>query len=688
MRRLLDVQIFTIPAKREMNTSAIGFREKRCGLMLLCSGILIAVLLFVTGVKGLGPLDDHQMQRTIFLGKDFEFYVMPALGRFFPLAAQEYVLLAKIFGPSPELFYLFNALKLIPCGFLLYLCLTATGARNVTVFVLWWVTLLSMGTASTLFRLSAPELNLLILMLLLTWSSLKVLNGDAAKQQNTGSFVALGLCAFFLGLFYKELTFVFGAVFGAAEWLRYRRARKERPPALVYALILLSSLYITGYFLWRLLYVTGSYSSFHSLSITQVLPLFASSDPFLLFVVMPLTGYRLVVVAVAPGRHVIHDSFLLAACAYACAYFVLSIFNWYYLLPAYAFAATGAAGVLRSMIPSVRSLTLLAITLCGLNVLPMAASDVQAQKNMADNHYSFVKFLAGWLKAHASAPPMPRALILAGVSPGGGVEILVSLKTFLLAFGVRDESIELRGSDPPDNAAISRANLIKHQGRHDENAAPGDLLIFNPYQKHMTPPPLHAPSIDEIYRSADEWVFPRWSVLEWISECVIDHQNCVASIERNRRYSGYAAFVVKRQGGYPAFVVGSQARIEPTVELVSPSYRSAAVLVPDRMERSTSQLATVWIENIGAETWPADGRLQPGRYVHLAYRWFDNDGRMILEGDRTPFPEPVQPGDKVKMALRIKSPKTPGMYRLVISPIQEEVQWFERDGVGKTVDIY
>jgi hypothetical protein len=654
-------------------------RIGRRGLAIWCIATSVALVAFAIGVTGLGPLDDHRMLGMVLRGEDFGFYVMPDLGRLVPLTAQEYAALARIFGGSPKFFYLFSALKLIPCGFLAYHCLIATGARNLTVFVLWCVTLLSMGVANTLFRLSASELNLLILMFLLAWSSLKVLANDGLGQKNAGAIAALGLFAFFASLFYKELAFVLGGALGATEWLRYRRARKKRAPLFVYLLIATSAAYIAGYSLWRLAYGGGSYSSFHASSAIDVLPLFASSDPFLLFVVMPLAAYRVAAAAFRPASHLIYDSFLVAACAYICAYLALGMFNWYYLLPAYGFAVTGVAGLLaRSPNAHARRVMLLVIALCGVNVLPSAISDAKTHKTIANNHYLFVKSLAVWLTSHASEAPGARTLILAGVSPGSGVEIMVSLKAFLLAFGVREESIDLRGSEPSDNAAISRANVITSTVQHQENAAPGDLLIFNPYQKHATPPPLQSPSMDEIYRSGNQWVFPRWSALEWIRECAVHPPGCVTNIERNRRYSGYSVFLVRRQ----------RAGNVPTVELGAPSYRGSAELVPDRIGRSTSWPAVAWIENTGSETWPAHGRLEPGRYVHLAYRWFDDGGRVVLEGDRTPFPEPMQPGDKVKISLRIKSPRTPGTYRLVISPIQEGVRWFEGDGIGKTVDIY
>lgn len=664
--------------------------SERRALTIPCIAVSLALLTFAIGVNGLGPLDDHHMLGMILQGADFGLYVMPELaklGRFVPLTAQEYAVLAKIFGASPELFYLFSALKLLPCGFLAYLCLITTGARNFTVFVLWCVTLLSMGVANTLFRLSASELNLLILMFVLAWSSLTVLKNDGPRPEKAGAIAALGLVSFFASLFYKELAFVFGAALGCAEWLRHRRSRNERPPIFVYVLITTSVAYVAGYSLWRFTYASGSYATFHSSSAMDVLPLFASSDPFLLLVVMPLTAYRAAVVVVRPASHLIYDSFLIAACAYVCAYLALGMFNWYYLLPAYAFAVTGVAGSLARLNVYARRAVLLAVALCGLNVIPAAASDVKWYKTVANNHYPFVRSLAEWLTAHASQGPVPRTLVLPGVSPDSGVEIIVSLKKYLSAFGVRDQSIELRGNDPPDNAAISRANLINHDG-NNKDAVPGDLLIFNPYQKHVTPPPLHVPSVDEIYRSADEWVFPRWTVLKWISACVVGHRNCVANIEANQRYSGYAVFLVRRKGGYAARLVGQQAQTMPTIELALPSYRSAAVDVPDRMEKSTSQLASAWIENTGFETWPAHGRLAPGKFVHLSYRWLDTQGRVIFEGERVPFPEPVQPGDKVKMLLRIQSPPAAGTYRLVISPVQEQVQWFKGDGSDHTVRVY
>ena len=95
----------------------------RYGLIVFCVGSLVAILTLVLSIDGLGPIDDHHFIRTIFQGKPFGFYVMPELGRFIPLTAQEYVLAAKIIEPSPYLFHVIGGIKVLLCGVLLFYCL-------------------------------------------------------------------------------------------------------------------------------------------------------------------------------------------------------------------------------------------------------------------------------------------------------------------------------------------------------------------------------------------------------------------------------------------------------------------------------------------------------------------------------------------------------------------------------------
>jgi hypothetical protein len=650
----------------------------RYTLMFFCVSVLMIFIAWIFGVNGLGPLDDHQMIRTIFQGKDFGFYIFTALGRFIPLVAQEYVVLSKIFSPSPALFYTFHASKLLLCGFLLYRCLVATNLENGAVFVLWCIVIFSVGIANTLFRLSAGEINLLIFMLVFVWSSQIVLEGKYNLSGALKKGVAiLGILSLIVALFYKELAFVFGLVFGLSEFLRYYRNNKTKPPIFVFASTLIGATYIGWYGLWRHFYATGSYANFRSPSLISVLNNFAHSDPFLILVVLPITACRIFVIARNPAKHALHDSFLIAASAYVFSFLVLGMFNFYYLLPAYAFAVCGVAGVLRSIEQKIiRNIIIFVVLLCVINTLPITVSDIDRQKTTVNNHYQFVNYMADWLKSEKKANSQKRNLVLSGVSSGNGIEIISSLKTFLSSLGVSESLFDVKATEPSDNQVISSFYGSKDTLGYSTKI--NDVIIFNPYQWAFSPPPLQSPSFKEIYRSTREWTLPRWSGWDWVKYCALDYRNCLLNARASSCYSGYAAFLVVRL-----------IETVPPEALKSPACRVEPLKISARLPSGISQILDVIVENTGLETWPAVGRLSDAMYVNLAYRWFDVSGRVVLEGSRVPFPEPIKSGDKVKVALLIKTPSRPGKFKLVISPVQEGVQWFkDGSGEGVKIDVY
>lgn len=603
--------------------------------------------------------------RTIFQGKEFGSYVMPELGRFFPLTAQEYVLAAKLFGPSAQMFYLINAFKIVLCGGLLFFCLALTGLGNFASAILWSTVIFSMGVANTLFRLSAGEFNALILMLLFAWCVLMLRNRqDSAASGRTG-YAIVGVSAFFLALFYKELIFVFGLIFTLSEIARAYWVKKSSPSAFVIVTLLLSVLYIVSYGIWRYIYVTGSYGDFHAASPWDVLALFASNDPFIIFVVLPVTAYRVAAILRRPERYSIYDSFMLAASAYVCAFMLLAMFNTYYLLPAYAFSACGLAGILAGYfhkIPQRAILTL--VLLFGINIFPMVLSDIQSQKLIVSNHFKFVDFLSEWLQADTEILHHPRNIVLAGVSPGNGAEILFSLKTFLVSLGAPATSFEVKATEPSDNKTISDFHGFEAEKAYILEV--NDLLIFNPFQQVVARPPLQAPSYKEIYRSDSAWVLPRWMSWHWVKLCLIHRAECAARVSDNMRYAGYAAMLVTR-GAVP---------VTEALPLETPAYRLGTLNMPTRMKSGTTRKLNVLVQNTGIETWPADGTLRSGMFVNLAYRWFDQNNQMVLEGDRAPFPEPMRPNDLAKVSIVLKIPVLPGKYKLAIGPVQEGVRWF------------
>ena len=76
------------------------------------------------------------------------------------------------------------------------------------------------------------------------------------------------------------------------------------------------------------------------------------------------------------------------------------------------------------------------------------------------------------------------------------------------------------------------------------------------------------------------------------------------------------------------------------------------------------------LRNGGEDTW------DPDRGYAVAYHWLSSDGRMmVLDGARSPLPEPVPPGATVHLEARLQLPDEPGRYLVRWDVVQEHVCW-------------
>ena len=87
----------------------------------------------------------------------------------------------------------------------------------------------------------------------------------------------------------------------------------------------------------------------------------------------------------------------------------------------------------------------------------------------------------------------------------------------------------------------------------------------------------------------------------------------------------------------------------------------------------------VTLTNQGRLTWQSTS--QPP--FALSYHWLnvDTEDVVIFDGLRTPFAEPVAPGDEVAMKARVRAPGYPGTYVLVWDVVQEHRTWLSLEGV-------
>ena len=88
-------------------------------------------------------------------------------------------------------------------------------------------------------------------------------------------------------------------------------------------------------------------------------------------------------------------------------------------------------------------------------------------------------------------------------------------------------------------------------------------------------------------------------------------------------------------------------------------------------------VAHVLLENAGSAPWRSRGR----EGVQLATHWLDPLGNPIVwDGERTPFSEPVRPGESLEAKLHLVGPRPPGPYRLAFDLIEEHRFWFAEAG--------
>ncbi|NMF62358.1 hypothetical protein DP115_05960 [Brasilonema octagenarum UFV-OR1] len=97
--------------------------------------------------------------------------------------------------------------------------------------------------------------------------------------------------------------------------------------------------------------------------------------------------------------------------------------------------------------------------------------------------------------------------------------------------------------------------------------------------------------------------------------------------------------------------------------------------IPKILKRDLSIKIPVIIKNTSNFIWVAKGKNR----TNFSYRWLDSDGKFVVfdgDGDRTPLPFDLSPGESAAINAVIKTPTQPGKYSLILTMVQEFVAWF------------
>ncbi len=638
---------------------------------------LTAFLFYIAvGVSGFGPIDDHQLVRTVMRGLWFSGYISPAQGRFIPFTAQEYNVASYFISPTAQLFHYISGIKVLLCSALLFRCLTFTKASRFLVAALWCTVILSIGFGNAAVRLQIGEINALLFLLIFV-CSVQSLHSHATNFKANYSVLAIAVLAIGMAFMYKEVLFVIALAYSLSElWRNFRQnTGKYLAPSLLF---LIATTYVLGYFIWRSMHVVEtSYLAAHATDFSTVLGYFSINDPFLIFIILPVTAIRSFQYILRPHEQTYYDSLLIAGSAYVTTFLIMGMYNTYYLLPAYAVSACGLAGVWKSL--KGRNLgfkfLLIPIIFFSLNNAPKALSDMLFLKSVANNHHKFVAYISSWIQKNPRKDSSPRRIVFSGVIPGG--EVPLSMAVFLESAHLKKSSFKIIAAERVDGPR----RMQGESELEDYKKRIGDLVVSNPYRSRHTAPPLISPSYNVIYSSDSDRSLPKMTLNNWIL-LHLKHKGELSQLGfSRRRYTGYTAALITRENHLPV----TNAR-----PIAKPSYFIESIDLPQKLKRGREIHKKFVVRNTGNEIWIADGSLLNKNYVHLSYLWLHPSGNVALQGNRFSLPEPLLPGDQAMVSVVLNVPDAVGTYFLFISPVQDGVQWFysKTDKTGIKIDVY
>ncbi|HEY9650558.1 MAG TPA: hypothetical protein V6C95_07840, partial [Coleofasciculaceae cyanobacterium] len=96
---------------------------------------------------------------------------------------------------------------------------------------------------------------------------------------------------------------------------------------------------------------------------------------------------------------------------------------------------------------------------------------------------------------------------------------------------------------------------------------------------------------------------------------------------------------------------------------------------PKTVEANSELKIPVLVKNTSNFFWSHKGKYP----TNFSYRWIDSNNNLVVfdgDGNRTELPWKVAPGESVALNAVIKTPTTPGKYKLILTMVQENVAWF------------
>ena len=472
---------------------ASGTQDLRYTRLLVLIVLAYATILLIS--PGLGPTDDYAFLSTLQSGKpfpvyghNFPFYDDARIGRFDPLVAQEYNLVAPI-SRTPAAYFLFNAVQLLIFALVLYRILReATDDQRIAVGAAVLI-FFSTGFTNAWFRLELGERGAAFYLALFLFFHMWV------RRTGNIAAAALALASANIALYYKEPVFLALLVYAGAHLAQSWRTSSKVLNALDGLVMISAVVFITLYF-FRVYLHRGAWQYGNSpyawvvVFGKDLLNYGLFSDSLVMFLAIPLAVSRVYrVLRRGEPAHPIFDSMLLAGCAYASVFFALNLYGPYYFFPVYLFVLPPMVYyfVTRRYLArtSWRVLAGIATVVLVLDTIPASLYYLSYNKYLPVNFNKTIDFLASDIRARAHRrKPL---VFLDGVERARDRPIFLVFGEFLQYRGLTLKDFDMESDvalERPVGPASFREKYMAEYSVYRGGAAPrpdrGDYVVVSP----------------------------------------------------------------------------------------------------------------------------------------------------------------------------------------------------------------
>jgi len=437
-----------------------------------------------------GVIDDHTLLDTIMQGKFLPLFIIPEIGRFFPLDAFELNIISLI-SKSPVAFYFYNSIQFFLLVIMLLKILREFRIPINIVYIIIITLIVTPGFVTSWFRLFVPERDVLFFLTLFIYFLLKY-----QKKQKL-LFLVVALISANISLYYKEPVFLMLGTFAFLHIVFGWNKITIKQKLLDILIIFSSAVFVVTYFL---LVYTKMAARYGDTNLNTLIVFSKNLFNYLLFdtiliIMIPLVIYRIYIIIKEKNFNEIFDSLLFSSSIYVLVILFLNIpFSYHYLLPVYTFSIISIVyfvfnNKLYEKI-TFKFLLFLFLFFTTFNSIPQGLYFISYYKNVPNNFQNTLSFLTNYINQN-SKNDKKVSIFLYGVNRNSGVEVYHSFIKYLEYNGLTSKQFDLK-TEMQDNAILKlRVDKNSHYSLYSvykysepQKIQCNDLIIVSPFTNY------------------------------------------------------------------------------------------------------------------------------------------------------------------------------------------------------------